>query len=76
MDIMRSFEFIACNPAGWPDPGIAIAASRAQATGLLNIENTDDEEAARLAVGKLVRFGKKDLGGIKVEPPRVFRRLF
>ena len=62
---MDSFKFIVSTPLSWPDPGIAIAASRWGATGLLNLENIDDSELARSAVAKLVKYGKGSFG-IKV----------
>ena len=49
----RAFELVGSTLAGWPDPVVAIAASRAGATGLLNVEHSTDLETVRAAIGRL-----------------------
>jgi len=58
----RAFEIVGSTLAGWPDPAVAIAASRAGATGLLNLEHTTDLDVARSAVARLATFGRGALG--------------
>jgi len=58
----RAFEVVGSTLAGWPDPAVAIAASRAGATGLLNLEHTTDLDVARSAVARLATFGRGVLG--------------
>ena len=41
---MNEFRIIALTPPGLPDPSIAIAASRAGAVGVLDLEYTEDEK--------------------------------
>jgi len=63
----RAFEIVGATLPGWPDPAVAIAASRAGATGLLNLEHTTDLAAARSALARLGSFGRGSLG-VKVRP--------
>jgi acyl transferase domain-containing protein/NAD(P)H-dependent flavin oxidoreductase YrpB (nitropropane dioxygenase family)/NADP-dependent 3-hydroxy acid dehydrogenase YdfG len=58
----RAFEIVGSTLAGWLDPAVAIAASRAGATGLLNLEHTTDLDAARSALTRLATFGRGSLG--------------
>lgn len=51
---------------GYPDPGIAIAASRAGALGVLDLEYTRDLDAALRALARLARLGRGDLG-VKID---------
>lgn len=57
-----AFEVVGATLPAWPDPGVAIAASRAGATGLLNLEHTTDRAAARTAVDRLAAFGRGSRG--------------
>ena len=56
----RPFELVAGNLAGCADPAVAIAASRAGAVGLLNLEHTRTEEA-RDAIARLAAHGRGTL---------------
>jgi 3-oxoacyl-(acyl-carrier-protein) synthase/NAD(P)H-dependent flavin oxidoreductase YrpB (nitropropane dioxygenase family) len=58
----HSFQVVVATLPGWPDPAVAIAGSRAGATGLLNLEDTRDAAEAVQAIEKLVRFGRGALG--------------
>ncbi len=58
---MLDFQTIALSPAGL-DPAIAIAASRAGALGILNLEYEREAEAARQAIALLVRFATAPIG--------------
>ena len=59
---MRAFQFIALTSAGTADPSIAIAASRAGALGVLNLEHTQDVAAARRAIADLARYADGSCG--------------
>ncbi len=59
---MRSFGVMALTAPGLLDPSIAIAASRAGAFGILDLEYLSEQHAARAALARLVRFGRGDLG--------------
>ena len=59
---MRHLDIIASTVPGGVDPSVAIAASRAGATGVLNLEFTSDLEAARGALARLARLGRGRLG--------------
>jgi acyl transferase domain-containing protein/NAD(P)H-dependent flavin oxidoreductase YrpB (nitropropane dioxygenase family)/NADP-dependent 3-hydroxy acid dehydrogenase YdfG len=61
-----AFEIIGSTLAGWPDPGVAIVASRAGATGLLDLAHTTDLDTARSAIARLAAFGRGSLG-VKVQ---------
>ena len=66
MKASRAFQQSVSNdvltPPGLIDPSMAIAASRAGETGVLDLEYAQDEEDAREAVGKLARYGGKQIG--------------
>jgi acyl transferase domain-containing protein/NAD(P)H-dependent flavin oxidoreductase YrpB (nitropropane dioxygenase family)/NAD(P)-dependent dehydrogenase (short-subunit alcohol dehydrogenase family) len=53
MTSMRDFELIALNLPGSIDPAVAIAASRAGAIGVLDLEDARDEAAALVAVARM-----------------------
>ena len=61
------FQFIIITPAGFPDPSLAIAASRAGELGVLDLEYTDDLSVALDALGELAHYGRNDFG-IKIGP--------
>ena len=50
---MSQFEFIASTPPCFPDPSVAIAASRAGGLGLLDLEHVRDESLVVEAISKL-----------------------
>jgi len=50
---MNHFELIALTPPGFPDPSVAIAASRAGGLGLVDLEHIRDESLAFEAISKL-----------------------
>ncbi len=50
------------NLPAWSDPAVPIAASRAGATGVLNLEETHDLSVARDALSRLCRFGRGSRG--------------
>lgn len=58
----RTFEVIALTPPGLVDPAVAIAAGRAGATGVLDLEYATNEQTARDAVTKLAAYGRNRLG--------------
>ena len=58
---MRTTQFIVLTPAGKPDAGMAIAACRAGALGILDLEYADPT-AANEAVQQLRRFTTADFG--------------
>src|SRR5262245_40930354 len=58
----RVFELVGSTLDGWADPAVAIAASRAGATGLLNLEHATDVQAARAALERMTAFGRGSLG--------------
>src|SRR5688572_24305952 len=60
-------EIVAGNPEGCPDPGVAIAASRWGATGLLNLEGVPSA-TAQAALARLLEFGRGTLA-IKLDAP-------
>lgn len=55
-------KILACTLPAWPVPDVAIAASRAHAVGILNLEFVADERTARAAVRKLVQYGRGQIG--------------
>ena len=61
MTSFSSFDVLAGNLQGCPDAGVAIAASRWGATGLLNLEGLA-EAPARAALARLTAFGRGTLG--------------
>ena len=58
---MKGFDLIILTPPGAADPALAIAASRAEEWGLLDLTFTEPL-AARQALQKLTRFGRNRLG--------------
>src|SRR5271157_303842 len=62
MSSRPELDFIALTPPGEPDPAIAIAASRAGAIGVLNLEFADKQDAALAALRRLVAFGRGRFG--------------
>jgi len=60
----RELDFSVLTPAGSPDPSLAIAASRAGALGILNLEFARDQDDARGALDRLVRYGRDRLGAL------------
>jgi acyl transferase domain-containing protein/NAD(P)H-dependent flavin oxidoreductase YrpB (nitropropane dioxygenase family) len=59
---MRTFQLIALTPAGLIDPSIAIAASRAGELGVLNLEHTQDDTAARDAIVRMTHYARQACG--------------
>ncbi len=60
------FSFLLSNVAGWLDAGIAIAASRSGATGVLNCEAITDLAAIRRALERVGRYAHGSFG-VKIE---------
>lgn len=58
---MKGFDIVALTPPGAADPSLAIAASRAEEWGFLDLTFTQPQ-AARQALNKLTRFGRQRLG--------------
>jgi acyl transferase domain-containing protein/NAD(P)H-dependent flavin oxidoreductase YrpB (nitropropane dioxygenase family) len=59
-------------PPGLTDPSIAIAASRAGELGVLNLERTQDEVAARDAIARMTHYARRPCG-VKLDGcPSVF----
>ncbi len=56
------FDTLVVSPSGPPDPAIAIAASRAGAIGVLNLEFANDLPASRTAIDALSTYGRGRLG--------------
>ena len=56
------FEVLATTPAGLLDPSIAIAASRAGAVGVLDLEHAACVDTATAAVATLARLGRGEMG--------------
>ena len=54
----NAFDFIVSTPAGTPDARLAIAASRAGALGVLDLEFTPDPAAAAPEVARLLEAGR------------------
>ena len=61
-DTTRPYRLIALTPAGLTDPSLAIAASRAGGLGVLDLEYTRDEQAAKAAMAKLARYTSAPCG--------------
>src|SRR6266568_4496088 len=59
---MREFRIICLTPAGAADPAIAIAASRAGAWGVLDLELAFDAAAAAAALHRIDRLGRAPFG--------------
>src|SRR5437016_1144820 len=60
--VMEATDLIVLNPAGLPDPSLAIAACRAGARGTLDLEFTQDKEQAREAIERLAKHGRPHFG--------------
>jgi acyl transferase domain-containing protein/NAD(P)H-dependent flavin oxidoreductase YrpB (nitropropane dioxygenase family) len=58
----RAFDYIVVTPPGFADPALAIAASRAGALGVLDLQFLDDEEIALAAVNTLARQSRNRCG--------------
>lgn len=58
----HDLEYMVLTPAGTPEPSLAIAASRAGAVGILNLEFARDPDAARAALSRLSAFGRGRIG--------------
>ena len=58
----RDFQLMAVTPPGWFDPAIAIAASRAGAIGVLDLQYASDERRALDAMARLAKFGRGACG--------------
>src|SRR4051794_20286833 len=56
------FQMIVLAPAGRPDAALAVAASRAGALGLLNLEFSDDLAAMRAAIRDVAEYGRGGFG--------------
>jgi acyl transferase domain-containing protein/NAD(P)H-dependent flavin oxidoreductase YrpB (nitropropane dioxygenase family)/NADP-dependent 3-hydroxy acid dehydrogenase YdfG len=59
---MNEFSILSLTPAGHPAPSIAIAACRAGALGVLDLEYSRDEGAARRGIAELDRFTTGEFG--------------
>ena len=59
---MKQFQIIVYTQPGPPEPTLAIAASRAQCTGVLDLEYTTDKQAARAAITRLSRYARYEFG--------------
>ena len=57
MGSARSFDYIVVTPSGTPEPALAIAASRAGALGVLNLEFSHDTTMALAALQRLITYG-------------------
>ncbi len=64
---MRIAEFIVLTAPGVPAPDVAIAACRAGALGILDLEHADQPAVALAAVSRLARFTSKPFG-VKLGP--------
>ena len=58
----RAFDYIVVTPPGFADPALAIAASRAGALGVLDLQFLDDEEIALTAAKTLARQARNRCG--------------
>src|SRR5438128_5480127 len=67
---MRDFRIICLTPAGAADPAIAIAASRAGALGVLDLELALDGQAAAAALRKMERLCRSSFG-VKLDGRRI-----
>ncbi|MCF6158426.1 MAG: SDR family oxidoreductase [wastewater metagenome] len=59
---MQTFQIIALTPPNLINPSIAIAASRAGETGIIDLEYTYDEQAAFHSISQLVTYAEKGCG--------------
>ena len=60
--LRRTFQVIALTPPGPPDPTIAIAASRAGAIGILDLEWTNDVNAAKESINRMASYARNACG--------------
>ena len=60
--MVQAFQLIALTLPGFIDPSIPIAASRAGELGVLNLEHTRDEKAARDAIARMTRYTGQGCG--------------
>ena len=58
------FDWIVLSPAGTPDPSLSIAASRAGAIGVVNLEFATDVDAGLAALSKLAALGRGRCGAL------------
>ena len=63
---MQKFRLIGLTPPGLTDSSIAIAASRAEGLGILDLEYVQDEQAALAAVVKLAQYAR-GAWGVKLD---------
>ena len=59
---MEPRNVIVLTPPGAPDPALAIAASRAGANGVLDLEYANDWHEVSSAIERLTRFGGSGYG--------------
>src|SRR5207245_11486093 len=59
---MKPFEIVILTPPELPDPSMAIAASRAGALGVLNLEFLRDPEGAKSAISAMSRHARRETG--------------
>ena len=59
---MRDFRFFIFTPAGYDDPSLAIAASRAEAVGIFNAECHTDSQPVIEALERLAGFARNSYG--------------
>jgi len=64
--IHKRFKLTALTPAGLPNPSLAIAASRAGALGVLDLEYIRDRQAGLNGIQRLAQYARNDFG-IKVD---------
>lgn len=64
---MGNFDVLVLSPAGAGDPSLAIAASRAGARGILDLEHDVNSSTARRALDQLARFAPEGFG-VKLGP--------
>jgi len=67
---MNEFRIIVLTPPGLPDPSIAIAACRAGAIGVLDLEYTREEGIATERLEELARFARNEFG-VKRDGPGI-----
>src|SRR5215210_5909879 len=59
---MSQIDFAVLTPKGSADPAVAVAASRAGALGLLNLEGARDISSARRAIDTMLRHARGRTG--------------
>ncbi len=60
--MLPNFQIIAATPSSLSDPSVAIAASRAGAIGVVDLQYCRDESIAISSLDRLARFGKDKMG--------------